>query len=63
MALAQAHACQGTEQLTASCLAGDEGDGRLYHPSPPAPLCGANAPTLSFTFLPQPQVDVLPALH
>jgi hypothetical protein len=58
VALAQAHACQGTEQLTASCLAGEQGGSRQHHPSPPAPHCGANAPTLSFAFLPQPQVDV-----
>lgn len=56
MALAQAHACQGTEQLAASCLAGERGGSRLY--PPPAPRCGANAPTLSLTSVPQPQVHV-----
>lgn len=40
MALARAHACQGTEQLNASRLAAERGGSRLHHrphqPSHPA---------------------------
>lgn len=70
MALARAHACQGTEQLNASRLAAKRGGSRLHHPSPPAPplfpwlLMLPRCASLGFPDSRVPALDhVLPAMR